>query len=90
MTKIVKRRATPEESLVCGEWELWESGDVDRFEYQYDQDVQFVVQSGNAVIFSQHNAPVAIEPGDHVHIGKGVEGVWEISAPIVNRYKYFI
>ncbi|MFJ4344145.1 cupin domain-containing protein [Pseudomonas sp. NPDC089401] len=88
MTTISKRQATPEEQQGCQAWALWESGDTDRFAYQYDQDVQFVVQCGEAVIHSPGNPPVAIAAGDHVTIRKGLDGLWAISAPVVNRYQY--
>jgi hypothetical protein len=66
MTKIVQRQATSDEKTQCLDWELWESGETDRFVYHYDQDVQFVVQDGKAIIYSQLNDPVSIEPGSHV------------------------
>ena len=88
MSKISRRKASTDEKSLSQDWELWESGETSRFEYHYDKDVHFVVQQGSAVIFSQHNQPVSIEPGDHVTIEKGVEGIWEISSPIVNRYEY--
>ncbi|WP_017906059.1 cupin domain-containing protein [Pseudomonas asplenii] len=88
MTTIIRRPATEQEKQQSLQWDLWESGDTDRFEYSYDQNVQFVVQSGEAVIHSPNNTPVAIGPGDHVTIGRGVEGRWAISSPIINRYQY--
>jgi uncharacterized cupin superfamily protein len=88
MSLITLRQATDDEKNSCQSWELWESGETDRFEYSYDQDVQFIVQSGEAIIHSPTNDPVAIQPGCHVTIRKGVEGRWEIKAPIVNRYQY--
>jgi len=88
MSKISRRKASTDEKSISQDWELWESGEAHRFEYHYDKDVQFVVQQGCAVIFSQHNQPVSIETGDFVTIETGVEGVWEISSPIVNRYQY--
>lgn len=88
MSLITLRQASESEKQSCQEWELWESGETDRFDYTYDQDVQFIVQSGQAVIHSPSNAPVAIAPGSHVTIGKGTEGRWEIQSPIVNRYRY--
>lgn len=88
MTHITRRQASAEEQQQSQQWELWESGDTDRFEYHYDQDVQFVVQSGEAVIHSPTNEPVAIAPGSIVTIGKGLEGRWAISSPIINRYRY--
>jgi uncharacterized cupin superfamily protein len=88
MSQIERREASGTEREQCRNWEIWESGDTDRFEYSYDQDVQFVVQSGEAVIHSHSNPPVAISPGNHVTIRKGVEAVWKISSPIVNRYQY--
>ncbi|MFJ4067716.1 cupin domain-containing protein [Pseudomonas sp. NPDC089996] len=88
MTTIIQREATPNEQARAQDWELWESGNTDRFEYIYDQDVQFIVQQGAAVIHSQYNEPVAVKAGDHVTIRKGVQGIWDISSPIVNRYQY--
>ncbi|QHW08393.1 cupin domain-containing protein [Pseudomonas putida] len=88
MTVIIKRQATPEEQQASQHWALWESGETDRFAYQYDQDVQFVVQSGEAVIHSPGNPPVAIAAGNHVTIRKGVDGLWAIRTPVVNRYQY--
>ena len=88
MTVIIQRNATPEEMEQCQSWDLWESGNIDRFVYEYDQDVQFVVQSGEAVIHSPNNAPVRIAPGNHVTVKKGVDGIWSINSPVVNRYKY--
>ncbi|MBK4997944.1 DUF861 domain-containing protein [Pseudomonas sp. S31] len=88
MTTITKRQATSDELASCQNWELWESGNTDRFVYQYDQDVQFIVQSGEAVIHSPTNPPVAIAPGTHVTIRKGVDGDWAIASAIVNRYQY--
>ncbi|KAA8696568.1 Unknown protein sequence [Pseudomonas caricapapayae] len=88
MAKINRRKATDEEKANSQQWEVWESGDVDRFEYQYDQSVHFIVQAGRAIIFGQDDHPVAIEPGDHVTIEKGFDGIWEISSAIVNRYEY--
>lgn len=88
MTTITQRGASSDEQIRSQDWALWESGDTDRFEYTYDQDVQFIVQHGAAVIHSQGNTPVAIKVGDHVTIRKGVQGIWDISVPIVNRYQY--
>ncbi len=88
MTRIAHRAASDEERKQCQTWALWESGETDRFEYHYDQDVEFVVQQGAAIIQSAGNAPVAIAAGSHVSIGKGVHAVWAISAPVTNRYHY--
>lgn len=88
MSLITLRQASEEEKLSCQSWDLWESGETDSFEYTYDQDVQFIVQSGDAVIHSPTNNPLAICPGSHVTISMGVEGRWEIKSPIVNRYQY--
>ncbi|MBV4473315.1 cupin domain-containing protein [Pseudomonas botevensis] len=88
MTQIIQRQATAEEQQQSQQWELWESDDTDRFEYSYDRDVRFVVQSGEAVIHSPTNPPVSISPGKLVTIRKGVEGSWTISVPIINRYQY--
>jgi uncharacterized cupin superfamily protein len=88
MTVISKRQATAQEQQASQAWALWESGATDRFAYQYDQDVQFVVQSGDAVIHSPGNPPVAIAAGDHVTIRKGTDGLWAIGTPVVNRYQY--
>ncbi|WP_116473916.1 cupin domain-containing protein [Zobellella maritima] len=88
MSLITLRQASDEEKQRCQDWELWESGDTDRFSYSYDQDVQFIVQRGEAIIHSPTNEPVAIGPGCHVTIHKGVEGSWAISSPVVNRYQY--
>lgn len=88
MTTITVRQATPQELENCQAWSLWESGETDRFTYQYDQDVEFVVQRGEAVIHSQSNAPVAIAAGNHVTIRKGVDGIWAIRTAVVNRYQY--
>ncbi|MGJ7551777.1 cupin domain-containing protein [Pseudomonas alloputida] len=88
MTTIIQRQATAEEQQASQNWALWESGETDRFAYQYDQDVQFVVQSGEAVIYSPDNPPVAIAAGNHVTIRKGVDGLWAIRTPVVNRYQY--
>ncbi len=88
MLKIMVRQATEIELQQCQSWALWESGDTDVFEYKYDQDVQFVVQSGEAVIRSQFDDEVIISPGCHVVIKRGVEGKWKITAPVSNRYRY--
>ncbi len=88
MTHITHRPANEQERNQCQSWALWESGETDRFEYHYEQDVEFVVQQGNAVIHSSGNAPVAIAPGSRVTIDKGVHAVWAISAAITNRYQY--
>jgi uncharacterized cupin superfamily protein len=88
MSSIIQRQATEEEQHRSRQWELWESGDTDHFQHDYDRDVQFVVQSGAAVIHSADHPPVAIAAGDHVTVRKGVQGRWMISSPIVNRYQY--
>jgi uncharacterized cupin superfamily protein len=88
MSQIIHRQANAEEKEQCQNWELWESGNTNRFEYSYNQDVHFVVQQGEAVIHSATNTPVSISPGSHVTICKGVVGVWEINSPIINRYQY--
>ncbi|WP_260954333.1 cupin domain-containing protein [Pseudomonas citri] len=88
MSHITQRQASASEKEQSQGWELWESGETDSFEYTYDQDVQFVVQSGKAVIHSTTHEPVAISAGNHVTIRKGVEAKWAISEPIVNRYQY--
>ncbi|WP_261842266.1 cupin domain-containing protein [Aliamphritea ceti] len=77
-----------EEQAACQCWDLWESGDVSEFAYDYDQDVQFIVQQGEAVIHTQFGDSVAIAPGNRVIIRAGVSGRWDIAAPIVNRYAY--
>jgi uncharacterized cupin superfamily protein len=88
MTTITQRQATAEEQRMSQYWDVWESGQSDHFEYCYDRDVQFVVQSGDAVIHSPGNAPISIGTGDHVTIRQGVEGRWAIRSPVVNRYRY--
>jgi len=88
MSSIVSRKASQSEIEQSQTWELWETGDALSFEYSYDRDVNFVVQSGEAVIHSPTNPPVSIKAGDHVTISRGVEGKWAITAPITNRYQY--
>lgn len=88
MPQIIHRHASAEEQQECQHWALWESANARYFQYSYDQDVQFVVQSGEAVIHSATNAPVSIAQGSHVTVHRGVEGVWEINSPITNRYQY--
>jgi uncharacterized cupin superfamily protein len=88
MTEIIQRQATAPEKEQCQTWELWESGETERFEYHYEQDVQFVVQRGEAVIHSPANPPVSIAPGRHVTVRRGVSAVWHIASPVVNRYRY--
>jgi uncharacterized cupin superfamily protein len=88
MSKITVRQASEIELQQSQGWELWESGDVEQFEYSYDQDVQFIVQSGEAVIRSQFDDCVTISAGCHVVIRVGVEGKWNIKAPVSNRYSY--
>ncbi|MCU1726973.1 hypothetical protein NTD86_08225 [Pseudomonas sp. 7P_10.2_Bac1] len=88
MSKIIQREASPLEKQQCLKWELWQSGESDVFEYTYDQDVQFVVQQGEAVIHSPTNPPVTITPGKHVTILKGVQAKWAINSPVANRYQY--
>lgn len=88
MSRIIHRQANAEEKEQCQNWDLWESGNTHRFEHSYNQDVHFIVQQGEAIIRSATNTPVLISPGSHVTIYKGVEGVWEINSPIINRYQY--
>ncbi|MEH6579469.1 MAG: hypothetical protein V7731_20575 [Amphritea sp.] len=88
MSHITVRAASENELENCQSWDLWESGNTDTFEYSYDQDVQFIVQSGEAVIRSQFEDCVSIYPGCHVLIRKGMEGKWDITAPVSNRYTY--
>ena len=42
MSLITLRQAYDAEKQHCQSWELWESGETDRFEYSYDRDVQFI------------------------------------------------
>ncbi|HIF89761.1 MAG: cupin domain-containing protein [Dehalococcoidia bacterium] len=86
--KISQREATEQEIIDAQQWSLWESGPTDHFEYDYDQDVVFIVQQGEAVIRSQFGECVSIQPGSYVRINQGVSGKWEISSPICNRYRY--
>lgn len=88
MQAITARKATEDEIRTCEIWDLWESGDISHFEHFYDQDTQFITLSGSAVIHVQGCAPVVVEPGVCVRILKGAQGRWDISAPIVNRYRY--
>ncbi len=87
-TMIEIHKASAEEQAACQSWELWESGEISEFAYDYDQDVQFIVQQGEAVIHTQFGDQVAIAPGNRVVIRAGVSGRWDISAPVVNRYMY--
>lgn len=80
--------ASAEEQVTCQSWDLWESGEVSEFAYDYDQDVEFIVQQGEAIIHSQFGDNIAIEPGSRVIIRTGVSGRWDIHSPIVNRYAY--
>ena len=50
---IERYTASVEQQSACQSWELWESGDISEFSYDYDQDVEFIVQQGTAVIHSQ-------------------------------------
>jgi len=88
MSHIFVRPATQDELNDCQSWDLWESGDAKTFEYKYEQDVQFVVQSGDAVILTQCDMKVTISQGSFVYITQGLEGYWQISSPIRNRYIY--
>ena len=87
MSRIIQRQATDPELTESQQWQLWQSEDSTTFSYTYDQSVCFVVQAGGAVINSKTNAPVAIVAGDHVTIMAGVEAVWDISHPIINRFQ---
>jgi uncharacterized cupin superfamily protein len=86
--KIELHTATAQERAACQHWELWNSGDLSEFFYEYAQDVEFIVQQGKAVINSQFGDSVAIEAGSRVIIRAGIAGHWDIQAPIVNRYTY--
>ncbi|MBR9830316.1 MAG: hypothetical protein GYB41_17060 [Oceanospirillales bacterium] len=88
MTNIIQRQADEQELKYSRQWQRWESGETTRFEYHYEQDVEFIVQSGEAIIRTQFNDQLHILPGSHITIGKGVEGKWEILSPICNRYRY--
>lgn len=88
MSRMMQRPASAEERQQCQEWALWESGDIERFEYHYEQDVEFIVQQGAAVIRCADQPPLDIAAGSHVTIVRGVHAVWTISAPISNRYRY--
>lgn len=86
---MIEVHATTEaERTACQSWELWESGEVSEFQYDYDQDVQFIVQQGEAVIHTQFGDAVVIAPGNRVVIRAGVSGRWDISSAISNRYVY--
>jgi len=58
--QISQREATEQEIIDAQQWNLWESGSTDHFEYEYDydQDVVFIVQQGEAVIRSQFGSIV--------------------------------
>jgi len=88
MRNIIKRQANDQELTDCLTWEIWESGDAKTFIFSYDQDVCFVVQEGESVINSKTNDPIFIKAGDHITIEAGVDAVWDISRPIINRYRY--
>ena len=88
MSNIIKRLASDEELTHSQTWEEWQSGDAKTFTYSYDQDVCFVVQAGACVINSKTNDPVAIAAGDHITIEAGVDAMWNISEPIINRFRY--
>ena len=80
--QISQREATEQEIIDAQQWNLWESGSTDHFEYEYeydyDQDVVFIVQQGEAVIRSQFGEYVSIQPGSYVQINQGVSGKWEV------------
>jgi|TARA_B110000037_G_scaffold44288_1_gene54419 uncharacterized cupin superfamily protein len=80
--------ASVEEQLVCQSWALWESGDVSEFSYDYDQDVEFIVQQGKAIIQSQFGDSIDIVAGSRVIIRAGVFGRWNIHSAVTNRYAY--
>lgn len=80
--------ASIKEQLFCQRWNLWESGEANEFSYDYDQDVEFIVQQGKAIIHSQLGDSITIEVGSRVIIRAGVSGHWVIHSPIVNRYTY--
>lgn len=84
MSLIVKNKV--DKSIIdTTYWDVWESGELDVFEYSYDQDVCFVVQSGEATIHSKNCDPMNVKSGDVVEISKGFEGFWEIKSPIINK-----
>ena len=85
---IERYTASVEQQSACQSWELWESGDISEFSYDYDQDVEFIVQQGTAVIHSQFKDSVIISEGDRVIIRAGVSGRWDIQSAIINRYAY--
>ncbi len=80
--------ATADEQESCQHWDLWESGELTEFNYDYDQDVEFIVQSGEAHIRTNNDEEVTINAGCHVVIHAGVSACWDIRVPIVNRYLY--
>lgn len=85
---IERYTASVEQQSACQSWELWESGDISEFSYDYDQDVEFIVQQGKAIIQSQFGDSIDIVAGSRVIIRAGVFGRWNIHSAVTNRYAY--
>ena len=65
---IEQRTTTADEQHACQQWSVWESGNIEEFNYDYDQDVEFIVQQGAAIIRTTSGEQMAINAGKRVFL----------------------
>jgi len=68
-------------------WPVWEK-EPSVFEYSYDEQEQFYVVEGSAVVTPKGGEPVSFGAGDFVTMPQGMECTWEIKEKIVKHYRF--
>ena len=79
-------KATEEQKKDAEGWPIWDHY-PDTFDYEYDQQEEFYVVEGKAIIHTD-DGTVEFGAGDYVVMPKGLTCKWEITEKIVKHYKF--
>lgn len=84
---FARRSAPPDFKQQASDWDVWECGDP-TFAHTYDQGVTLFVDQGAATITFSSGDIVDLQQGDLLTIEMEAKGVWAITQPIRNLYRY--
>ena len=87
--EIEVRKITNEEAEKEGitAWQIWEK-EVPRFDWHYDSVEECYLLEGRVTVETPDGEKVAFGAGDFVRFPRGLDCVWDISAPVKKHFDF--
>ena len=86
MSEIQVSKPTDEQIDEASQWPIW-TCDVSTFDWHYDQQETCYLLEGEVTVTAGEQQ-VRFGPGDRVVFPRGMDCVWDVTAPVRKHYKF--